>query len=253
MRYGRKIQGRLVAVPESLRVSKPGEVYELHIYTDEPFEEDTALFNQLLLLEQQYPDLKVEYVETWSAEKTIVLQVKDLGPGGFAIGGIISLIPTLFILIGIVVVGYILWQTLETNPILLWLGALAGGVIIFYYFIGAKLDKPTTIRTKAESDSTAKRASAKLSQLNSERVGAQNESDTHRKTRDKMTEEIKRTEDKIEKLQKNKPKGYTKEVQRVKQELEKIEGQKAEAVQKYNAANEKHEKVLEQIRAIQSI
>ena len=144
MLYGKKVQGRLVNVPETLGYTKPGEVYELQIDT-EPFNDETAAIQQLLTLEEQVPDLKVLFIDTCPGGK-VVMQIQDVGPGALSIGGLFSLIPSLFIVIGIIVVGVMLWQVMEQNPVLIYLLALAGGAIMFFYFIGSKLPAPSIVR-----------------------------------------------------------------------------------------------------------
>lgn len=255
MRYGLRIQGRLVAVPESLRVSKPGEVIEFHVYTDEPFDDDKAPISQLMLLEQQYPDLKVEYVETFPVQKTVVLQVRDMGPGGFVVGGIVSLIPTVFILIGLVVVGIIAWDVIQSQADwLLWLGLFAAAGIVFYYFVGKTIPSPKAIRTENQaSQRVTEKANKKMQTLRSLRVGYQNQRDSWARKKAELDREMESIEKKIESLQNKRPRGYTKKVVALEDGKSRLEEKKREAEEKFWKADEEHDKIMERISQIETV
>lgn len=154
MRYGSQIRGFLSPINvETAGLTNPGEAYELHIYTQEPFDaDDVTIINQLYVLEQKYPDLKLQHVDVGDCRQKIKVQFKDAGPGQISLVGAISLIPHLFVMIGIIVAGVMLWSILQTaHPLLVWLAILSGGVIVFYYFIGAKIPKPTEVRRATAS------------------------------------------------------------------------------------------------------
>ena len=186
MLYGKKVQGRLVNVPETLGYTKPGEVYELQIDT-EPFNDETSAIQQLLTLEEQVPDLKVLFIDTCPDGK-VVMQIQDVGPGSISIGGLFSLIPSVFVLIGIIVVGVMLWQVMAQNPVLIYLLALAGGTVLFFYFIGKHIPSPSIIRTV----STKEKKPSRYDVLDSRRKAA-NRSLTSAEDRMTRARERKRT------------------------------------------------------------
>jgi len=166
MQYGTKVQGRLQFMPvaslapDETYYTQPGEVYEFQLDT-EPFDNHEEAIAQLLTLEQEFADLEVVYVETcWKGKVT--LQIRDKGPGSISITGVVSLIPTIFVLIGVIVVGIMLFQVMESSPILIWLLALAGGATIFYYFIGKYLPEPKKIYEKEREEVKAATETAKL-------------------------------------------------------------------------------------------
>lgn len=165
--YGNKVSGR--RVPQRLAETKPGDVFEFQIQTA-PFENEDCIITKLLTLEQSFPDLKVLYVET-DPEGMVTLQITDAGPGQISIGGVISLIPHLFILIGIVVIGIILWQVMQTQPYLVWLLLLAGGAVMVYYFVGKGLASVATIRKRGRTIRMQEGSRAELDYYSEQRKG----------------------------------------------------------------------------------
>jgi len=157
MRYGAIVSGRLDVITVSLeedRYSKPGDIYQIELHTDRPFtpEDEANIITQSLTLEQQFPDLKVLYVETCNEGK-ITIQVQDVGPGAFSVGGLISWMPQIFILIGIALVAYTLWQVYQTNPLMMWALVVVGGAVAFYLIAGPALKglpTATAIRTETK-------------------------------------------------------------------------------------------------------
>jgi hypothetical protein len=163
--YGRKLRGRYVAVTQTQvataagedRITKPGEVYEYLIQTQDTFNDEEAIA-QLLQLETQRADLKIECIET--APKQITLQVRDIGPGGWVIGGLFSLIVPLFAIVAIVIMAVFAWQLLEQQPGLFLLGVISVGVILF--FQSFKISAPSSFRSSSSSTSSSKQSKSKL-------------------------------------------------------------------------------------------
>ena len=225
MRFGKRISGRLVAVPpESLRLTQPGEVYEFTFYTEHPFDNDEAVAQQLLTLEDQVADLQVTYIETFPDRQAVTLQIMDIGPGSISLAGLLSLIPAIFVLVGIVVVGYMTWQTLQTAPWLLWLGLLAGAGVIFYYFIGKEtIFKPTKVYERPKKDDTSVRLerSQKLQRLTRLRVGYENKINRDQSKIDSLKSERERLQ-KTRKKSKDKP-SIDKKIDRIADKIGKLE------------------------------
>jgi len=231
VRFGSKVNGRLVAVPETAgdKLTNPGEVYQFDIYTENAFhEQDSELIaGQLMQLENQVADLKIEYIETFPDDGIVTVQIRDAGPGQIMLSGLASLIPVLFIVIGIFVAGFILWQALETNPILLWLGLLAGGVIIFYTFIGGKIT-PTQVRVSKAKDDKSENFRQKLASLDKERIAYENRSEQARHNKDQELTDVRTLQAEIKELKSKRDKQKTtkdkaavsREITKVKDRLE---------------------------------
>lgn len=149
MLYGSRVSGRLVPIADLSALSKPGEVFEIHIETD-GIPDEQMVIQQLLTLEQQFEDLRVLYIETDGTN--IKMEVTDIGPSGWTFAGIVTAIPTVLILIGVTIGAIFLWQIVTTaHPVLLLLVGL-GGIMLFLSVAGIweKIPKPIQIRTKAE-------------------------------------------------------------------------------------------------------
>lgn len=139
--YGNRVNGVLKSVPETLGYTKPSEVYELHIQTEQfPEEDESTAIDMLMTLEQKFPDLQILHAES-DSNGLIKLQFMDKGPGQISFGGLFSAIPAIFIIVGIILVGYLLWQVYQTQPIALWAVALIGGVIAFFLIAGERMPK----------------------------------------------------------------------------------------------------------------
>lgn len=137
MQFGTKVTGRLKPIyVETLDLSTPGELYQVDIETEGIVDEEGAVA-QLLTLEQQFPDLKIVYINTDTRSNVITIQFMDKGPGQFSFTGLIGAIPAILGIIFIAVIAFVLWQIYSVNPIWLWaLLALGAGVAFFYFTSG---------------------------------------------------------------------------------------------------------------------
>lgn len=238
MKYGAKVSGRLVAVPEALAFTKPGDVYEIKIDTD-PIADEAMVAQQLLTLEQQVADLQVLYIETCPKGK-VWMQFTDVGPGSISISGLVSLIPHIFIIVGIVVVGIMLWQVVTTSPILIWLLALAGGAVIFYSFIGKGLGLPAKIYEPKDKE---KKPPKKLERLESRRKVLKTQKSILQGQIGDYKIDKADLEKEIEELREKKPRGVRKKVKAKTVRLENVERKLQEKRDKLDETDEKLEEV----------
>lgn len=128
MLYGSRVSGRLVPIADLSALSKPGEVFEIHIETDGIPDEQIAI-QQLLTLEQQFEDLRVLYIETDVAN--IKMQITDVGPGAIDIWSVLYGLPAILIVGAIVVIALIGYQLFTTQPTWVWFLAL-GAVLALW-------------------------------------------------------------------------------------------------------------------------
>lgn len=154
MYYGSRVNGVLKPVPETLGYTQPGEIFELQIETQGVPDEEAAI-TQLLQLEQSTPDMQILYIETNRQTGTIMMQFMDKGPGDISFGGLFSTIPSLALIVGIIIVGYLLWQLYQGPQS--WLIVplmIVGGIVALYLITGEKMGvfKPSPVRTKGEKE-----------------------------------------------------------------------------------------------------
>lgn len=204
MQYGARVSGILKPLfVDSLSMSKPNEIYELHIETDGVSDEAMAI-QQALMLEEQFPDLKVLYVET--TPNRITMQITDIGPSPWSFSGVFSAIPAIFVIVGIIIVGVILLQVYQTNPLILWGLVLIGGVVTFYLLLGERLAflKPEHIRTEGkESDKELKETiRIQAGTLSQERATIKTNLTDIRDAQDKARADAKRLEETFKTLKK---------------------------------------------------
>ena len=139
--YGQKAKGRLVVMPVKFAdtgYTQPGEVYEIHLDTTSFVGQEEAVIDQLMLLESRVPDLKIVYAEACDCGMKVKFQVVDTGPGQWSIAGIFSILPAIFVLIGVGIIAYMLWKVYSDMPILLVVGGVAAAFLAFYYLTGGK-------------------------------------------------------------------------------------------------------------------
>ena len=132
MQYGKPVAGRYEPVVIStLSITKPGEIYEFHIETDKPIEDEEAVINQLLTVEGKVQDLKIISIETLENNK-IILQFTDIGPGDINVWGLWEVMGPLLAILGITAALIVVFQIWTTQP---WLIAILAGcaVILFIY------------------------------------------------------------------------------------------------------------------------
>ena len=151
MQFGSRINGRLVNLPATLGLTKPGDIYEVYIDTQGIPDETTAI-QQLLTLEQQVPDLKVLYVQTDATTNRIVLQFIDAGPGQFGLETVLMWLPQVLIIAGIVTVAMFLFgllPTLQTLPSWIWYIAVIGGALLVGAWLTRGVSRPAEIAAVA--------------------------------------------------------------------------------------------------------
>lgn len=177
MYYGTRIPGALKPVAVDATATKPLEVFEIELET-EGIPDEAAAIQQLLTLEET-PDLKILYIETDQISNKITLQFMDTGPGQISFGGLFSAIPAIAILVGIVIVGIILWQLYNSN--LSWLLIpliIVGGVATLGLIFAPQLSqlRPAQIRTESRvsNDRLQERINGERNALNQERQTIKN-------------------------------------------------------------------------------
>lgn len=146
--YGNKINGTLKAATATLSLgqdvmTKPGDILQIELRTQEGFDPDLEqdAITQVLVLEKQFPDLQVLYVETCNCGK-ITLQVMDKGPGQISGFALLNALPMILVLIGIVVVGYLLWQVSSgPNAWVLPVLLVVGGAVVFFFLVAPSATK----------------------------------------------------------------------------------------------------------------
>lgn len=214
MDYGSKVSGRLVILPETLedRYTKEGDIYQLQVHTDRSFTEqnEPQLIEQAFELEKHFPDLKVLYVET-QAPNIVTIQFQDVA-GPISIVGILSLIPTVFLLIGFGLVAYILWQVYSDNPILLYGLLVIGGIVAFYLLLGPAMKGgfPTPQEIRRNTNETLRTGGIEPAERNLEELRA-----AANQQRGSAEKTVQRLEAKKELTEQEKP-----ELQGAKRELE---------------------------------
>lgn len=192
MQFGTKVTGKRQALHASAAISvetKPGEVYELTIYTEGIPDENTAI-TQVLALESQVADLKVLYVET-NPDNTITLQFMDAGPGAIALGALFTALPGFLFVAGLIIVGILAYQIYfsASSWLLPALVVIGGGLALIYLTSSAEkpgflavtgslrheskseTEKKTEKKEKRQQDEAEKRleqSKSNLSKINSE-------------------------------------------------------------------------------------
>ena len=139
--YGQKAKGRLAVMPAKFAdtgYTQPGEVYEIHLDTTSLVGQEEAVIDHLLLLEQQVPDLRVVYAEVCDCGEKVKFQIMDTGPGSIGIGGILALLPAIFVIIGVGIIAYMLWKLYNDVPVLLVVGGVAAAFLALYFLTGEK-------------------------------------------------------------------------------------------------------------------
>jgi len=156
--YGAQVTGKkqpLNTIGEA-SLTSPGEVYEFELDV-EGIPDETQAITQLLQLESEVADLRVLYVETDPLTRKIRLQFTDAGPGQFSLAAALSLIPTILVVAGIILVGIIAWQIFTgPNPWVLPLLVVIGGGVTFYLLFGTQLfgQAPAAAPTRAVGTKT---------------------------------------------------------------------------------------------------
>lgn len=144
MHYGTKVNGRLEPhFIETADLTNAKEVYQIDIETSGIVDEAGAI-DQLLTLEEQFPDLRVVYIETDRNTNTIHLQFADAGPGQFSFTGLLAAMPAILAVVFIAVLAFTLWTVYASNPILLWALLALGAGVAFFYLTSTQIKMPTT-------------------------------------------------------------------------------------------------------------
>jgi len=195
LQYGQKIRGKLVekhlpsertliATADDLTVA--GGVYQIDLETN-GVPNPQAAIDQLLLLEDQEPDLKILHINADPKSTVITIQFMDKGPGQFSFTGLLASMPILLGLVFIVVIAYVLWTVYSSNPlILLFLGAIGAGVA-FFYFTSGKISSSSAPIYKPRKDdelttgkvATQERALNKLITQQEDRIAVSRNRITH--------------------------------------------------------------------------
>lgn len=139
--YGNKAKGRLAVMPAKFAdtgYSQPGEIYEFHLDTTSFVGQEEAVIDQLMTLESRVPDLKIVYAEACDCGMKVKFQIMDKGPGSIGFGGILALLPAIFVLIGVGIIAYMLWKLYNDVPVLLVVGGVAAAFLALYWFTGEK-------------------------------------------------------------------------------------------------------------------
>lgn len=143
MQYGKFVAGKLEPrFVESAGLSAPGGIYQADIETD-GIPDEAAAIAQLLMLEEQVPDLKLLYINTNVSTGVITMQFTDLGPDSFSFIGLMGAMPVLLGLILVAVVAYTLWTVYSSSAWLLWAMLALGAGVAFFYFTSGKISMPT--------------------------------------------------------------------------------------------------------------
>lgn len=174
MRYGTRIPGTLKPVAVTASATKPNEIFHIELET-EGIPDETAIIQQLLTLEEM-PDLRVLYIETDTRASKVTVQFMDTGPGQISFGGLFSAIPAVALLVGVVIVGIVLWQLYTSN--LSWLLVpliVVGGLVVFSLVFAGPLTtsmRPAQIRTdtRVANDRLRDKIQEENSRLVSERT-----------------------------------------------------------------------------------
>jgi hypothetical protein len=159
MLYGSRVKGQYKTLyPATLGDTKPGEVFDFEIEVED-FSDENAAITQILTLEQTTPDLKVLYAETNPQTRKINVQMMDTGPGSWSIAAILTNIPSLLIVAGIIVAGILVYQIYmsPTGWLLPALVIIGGGVLIYYFvgrgFVGGQdAFAPKTMKMESEAE-----------------------------------------------------------------------------------------------------
>lgn len=208
MQYGTKVNGRLEPrFIETADLTDAGKVYQVDIETSGIVDEASAI-EQLLTLEQQFPDLQIVYIETNRNTNMIQLQFVDAGPGQFSFTGLLGAMPMLLGVVFIGVVAFVLWQVYSTNPILLWALLALGAGVAFFFFTSGKITAPTKAifgeRERHPPSPTAQFEQARSDIRQAQRI-AQKDVEAIEKKIAAAKEDLKREEKKVKKKQKEKP------------------------------------------------
>jgi hypothetical protein len=250
MQYGTKINGRLqpkyiTALGEAgtdSNMTKPGEIYQFDIDVDQIPDETTAI-QQTLTLEDKYPDLKVLYVETNPQTNKVTLQVADTG-GDWDLGGILQDLPYFFIIAGIVIVGIILWQVYQQNPVYLYALLLIGGAITFFILVGSQLGggvfKPTGVKKAGLEGKTGGERQERIKQ---KEASIEKRIDAHDKTMARAERLMNDCEARLEKARTT-PSRYTAaEVSQISDECKEINTEQKAAIR--DAENERRKAIAD--------
>jgi hypothetical protein len=197
MLYGTKVNGRLEPrFIETADLSSPSEIYQIDIETGGISDEAGAI-QQLLTLEEQFPDLKILCIETDRNTNNIRMQFADTGPGQFSFTGLLAAIPILLGIVFVGVIAYVFWQIYTTNPILLWALLALGAGIAFFFFTQGKIQFPTQPIYKKEKTLQEREQRLKEERLNYLEKKLQEE---------KAEKEVKVAQTKVEVAEKSKEK-----------------------------------------------
>jgi len=215
MQYGSRVNGRLVPkFVDSLSTTKPSEIFEVAIEVDGlTVANENEAITQLLTLEQQFPDMKILYVDTCTEAQKIIMQFTDVGPCFISFSGVFGAIPALFMILGIAIIGYLLWQVMQTNPLLLWGLAIIGGVVAFSLLFPSQLRGltpgpirhpkiPTTRVGRGELTTEEKkriRLTDQLRNLKNERIATESEGRVLREQIGKWNKDLKKAKRKKDK------------------------------------------------------
>lgn len=194
--YGAKVEGKREPVDLNVQsASIAGGIYELIVET-EPFQDNSALFDQLLSLEQIIPDLKVVYIETCQNGK-ITLQFIDVGPGQFGWEMMLAYLPQLLLVAGIIMIAASLFGVipeLQRIPAWAWyLLGIGGGLVLVTFLMGKW---KITIPTEPLRDLGAAKKDLKVQEMQIER--AERDAERREQNQDKLQtaarEQLERTQ-----------------------------------------------------------
>lgn len=107
MQFGSKVAGRLQPI-EITDLSTPNETYQIDLFVDQVADGETAI-QQLLELENQFPDLEILYIDACPLKTCITVQLRDVGPGQFGFETILASMSALLAVLGITLIAVSIW------------------------------------------------------------------------------------------------------------------------------------------------
>jgi hypothetical protein len=167
--WGQRFTG--VLRPQTdLGMTRPRSSYQVDLQTQGLTSENEGIaISQLFTLEQEYPDLRILYVETNPEDQNVAIQFADVGPGQFSLAAFLTSLPSLLMFGAIIIIGYVLWSFIQPSTMNQWaivaLGAIGVGLTLYLAF-WTRIPAPQTIRTGSTEkiDKEAASATSKYNQ-----------------------------------------------------------------------------------------